>query len=125
MTDDASTAVGDLKAAIQRFTAERGWHPDARSLAISISIEAAELLEHFQWRRYARSDDRDELAMELADVMIYCLQFAMTHGIDVAEAVMAKLARNADKYPAELFADGQDVAGNYYAAKDAARREKG
>ncbi len=125
MIDDTSTSVSDLKAAIRRFTTERGWNPDARSLAISISIEAAELLEHFQWRRYVRKDDRDELAMELADVMIYCIQFAMEHGIDIAEAVTIKLARNAEKYPRELFAEGQNGAINYYAAKAAARRTKG
>jgi NTP pyrophosphatase (non-canonical NTP hydrolase) len=119
---DSSATVDDLKAVIHTFTKDRGWNPDARSLAISISIEAAELLEHFQFRRYMRKGDRDEVTRELADVMIYCLQFATALKIDVAAAVAAKLEHNADKYPAALFADGQDGARNYYAAKDAARR---
>jgi NTP pyrophosphatase (non-canonical NTP hydrolase) len=122
--DDVSTTVQALKEAVRRFTAERGWHPDARSLAISISIEAAELLEHFQWHRYARQDDREAIRQELADVLIYCLQFAMELEIDVVAAVADKLARNADKYPAALFANEEDGASNYYAAKDAARRGK-
>src|SRR5438445_2145571 len=113
--DDSSTTVSDLKTAIRRFTADRHWSPDARSLAISVSIEAAELLEHFQWRRYVRKDDRDEVTSELADVMIYCLQFAMALRIDVADAIAAKLAHNAEKYPAELFVDGQDGSATYYA----------
>src|SRR5215471_19696124 len=112
--DDKKTTIGDLKSAIQQFTTERGWNPDARSLAISISIEAAELLEHFQWHRYMRKDDRDEVANELADVVIYCLQFAMELDLDVAAAVRTKLAHSAEKYPAMLFAKDQDGASNYY-----------
>src|SRR5215471_153381 len=67
---DSSATVDDLKAVIHTFTKDRGWNPDARSLAISISIEAAELLEHFQWRRYTRKGDRDKVTRELADVVI-------------------------------------------------------
>jgi NTP pyrophosphatase (non-canonical NTP hydrolase) len=120
--DDRSATVEDLKAGIRRFTSARGWNPGARSLAISISIEAAELLEHFQWQRDAREGDRDEVAGELADVMVYCLQFAMALDLDVTEAITAKMARNAAKYPVELFTEEQDGTRNYYAAKEAARR---
>jgi NTP pyrophosphatase (non-canonical NTP hydrolase) len=120
--DDRSTTVDDLKAGVRRFTSARGWDPDARSLAISISIEAAELLEHFQWQRDAREGDRDEVAGELADVVVYCLQFAMALDLDVTEAITAKMARNAAKYPVELFTEEQDGTRNYYAAKEAARR---
>jgi NTP pyrophosphatase (non-canonical NTP hydrolase) len=116
--DDRSTTVDDLKAGIRRFTSARGWDPDARSLAISISIEAAELLELFQWQRHAREGDRDELA----DVVVYCLQFAMALDLDVTEAITAKMARNAAKYPVALLTEEQDGTRNYYAAKEAARR---
>jgi dCTP diphosphatase len=120
--DDRSTTVEDLKVGIRRFTSARRWDPDARGLAISISIEAAELLEHFQWQRSAKDDDRDEVAGELADVVVYCLQLAMALDLDVTEAITAKMVRNAAKYPVELFTEEQDGTRNYYAAKEAARR---
>jgi NTP pyrophosphatase (non-canonical NTP hydrolase) len=120
--DDRATTIDGLKGSIRQFTSERGWNPDARSLAISISIEAAELLEHFQWNRYVKKDDHEAIENELADVLIYSLQFAMTLKIDVSEAVTRKLAVSARKYPAELFTPDQDGARNYFAAKEAARR---
>ncbi len=87
-----------LEQAMERFVAAKGWYaPDSprpqtpRNLAISLVLEAAEVLELFQWKETA---DREALAEELADVMLYLLQLARLHGIDLGEAVMAKLARN-------------------------------
>ena len=82
------------------FTEERDWdqfHSPA-NLAKSISIEAAELLECYQW-----SDDADPLAAEeeLADVMIYCLQMADKLKLDPAEIIRKKMKKNALKYPVE------------------------
>ncbi len=87
-----------LEEAMERFVTAKGWYDPSsprpqtpRNLAISLVLEAAEVLELFQWKENA---DRDALAEELADVMLYLLQLARLHGIDLGEAVMAKLARN-------------------------------
>ena len=94
-------------AKIRQFRDERGWlqFHDPKSLAASISIEAAELLELFQWltpdesRRYAL-EHRERVSEEIADVAIYLIELADVAGIDLAQAIEAKLAKNAVKYPA-------------------------
>jgi 8-oxo-dGTP diphosphatase len=90
-----------LEQAMEDFVTSKGWYrPDSprpqtpRNLAISLVLEAAEVLELFQWGETA---DREALADELADVMLYLLQLARLHGIDLGEAVMAKLAWNAQR----------------------------
>ena len=86
---------------ILRFTADRDWnqfHTPA-NLAKSISIEANELLECFQW-----SDDQyslDDVKDELADVIVYCIDMLDKLGLDVDEIVNAKMAKNEAKYPVE------------------------
>ncbi|HXF70653.1 MAG TPA: nucleotide pyrophosphohydrolase [Thermoflexus sp.] len=87
-----------LEQAMEQFVTAKGWYrPDSprpqtpRNLAISLVLEAAEVLELFQWKEVA---DREALAEELADVMLYLLQLARLHDIDLGEAVMAKLSRN-------------------------------
>ncbi len=75
-----------------------------KGIAISISLEAAELLEHFQWVKDDEIDVRIEsrkenIKDELADVVIYALQFAERMGIDLGEAVQAKMQKNSKKYP--------------------------
>ena len=84
------------------FVAEKGWYaPDSpkqqtpRNLATSLLLEAAEVLEHFQWREEA--GDREALAGELADVALYLLQLASISGIDLEEAILDKLAENRDR----------------------------
>lgn len=94
MTDDA--AIG----ALRKFVAEREWaqfHTPA-SLSRSISIEAGELLECFQW-----SDDADHAAVaaELADVLTYCFLLADKLGLAPEDLVLTKLRETAGKYPVE------------------------
>lgn len=81
------------------FVAAKGWYADdspkpqtPRNLAASLALEAAEVLEHFQWREDAR--DLDALAGELADVALYLLQLASISGIDLEQAILAKLEQN-------------------------------
>lgn len=81
------------------FVASKGWYDvdspkaqTARNLAISLALEAAEVLEHFQWRDDAR--DMDGLAGELADVALYLLQLASVTGVDLEDAILVKLAEN-------------------------------
>ena len=101
---DSIKALTDL---VMTFSKERGWQqrPDAqKDLAISVSLEAAELLEHFQW---VADDDiatrvaehRDDIADEVADVVIYALQFAAYCDIDLGAAIENKMKKNAEKYP--------------------------
>ena len=98
----------DLLKRIRQFRDEREWMKfhDPKNLAISISIEAAELLEHFQWKtaeeasRYA-GENREVVADEVADVAIYLFELADNIGIDLATAVHRKLDKNAAKYPVE------------------------
>ena len=93
-------------AKIRQFRDERDWlqFHDPKSLAASISIEAAELLELFQWltpdesRRYAL-EHRERVSEEIADVAIYLIELADVAGIDLASAIEAKLEKNAVKYP--------------------------
>lgn len=107
---DSSTTFEKLKRQVSEFRDARDWlkYDNPRSLAISISIEAAELLEHFQWK----SDEQmrsvikekgtmEEVSDELADVVIYCLGFSDVVGIDLSTAVERKLRKNAEKYPIE------------------------
>lgn len=92
-----------LQEALRKFSEERGWtgNRDARNLAISISLEASELLEHFQWQspEEAVAARRDEITEEAADVFIYLIQFADALNIDLPEAARAKMAKNAERFP--------------------------
>ena len=109
---DADTTVERLRDAMRAFVAEREWEKfhTPKNLAMSLAIEAAELMEHFQWlgsadsRAVAASPDvLAEVADELADVLCYALSLANVLQIDVSSAVLGKLEKNALKYPAERF----------------------
>lgn len=98
--NDSFNAISQL---IYKHLAERDWQDGpSRSLAISMALEAAELLEHYQWSDEPVGD-RDALAAELADVFIYAFQFAERNQIDIAQSITDKLAVAAKKYPAERF----------------------
>lgn len=104
----SDTTLEELNRLIYNHLKARDWHnAAARSLAISLSLEANELLEHYQWR-----DDpigsKEDLAAELADIIIYAFQFAQIKDIDIAAAVKQKLAKAAKKYPASKF-KGKDA----------------
>ena len=85
---------------IRRFTSDREWEPyhTPENLAKSISIEAGELLECFQW---SEEYDPEALKDELADVLVYCIQMAETMGYDIDELIMRKMEKNEKKYPVE------------------------
>lgn len=92
-----------LQKDIIEFTKARDWNGnhDARNLAISVSLEASELLEHFQWlsAEEAIAKNRDEIAEEAADVFIYLLQFADVLDIDLKEEARKKIKKNAVRFP--------------------------
>ncbi|NLF74605.1 MAG: nucleotide pyrophosphohydrolase [Chloroflexi bacterium] len=108
--NDQDTCVADLKTAIAAFTSARRWKPffSPKNLAMSIAIEAAELMEVFQWVDNAEatalaqaSPHRDRMADELADVLIYCLTLANALELDVSTSITRKMDANGRKYPVE------------------------
>jgi NTP pyrophosphatase (non-canonical NTP hydrolase) len=109
MSDDHTT-VAELCSMVHRFVAEREWQPfhNPKNLSSSIAIEAAELMEIFQWltsdQSLSASRDpatRQHTREELADVVIYCLALANALNIDLSQAIQAKMIANAQKYPVE------------------------
>lgn len=93
-------------ARIRKFRDDRDWQQfhNPKDLAVSISIEAAELLELFQWKSAEQStrfaaENRERVSEEIADVAIYLVELADITGIDLAQAIDDKLEKNARKYP--------------------------
>ena len=112
MSTDERTTVAELRGLVGRFVHLRDWEQfhTPKNLSMGIAVEAAELMEIFQWHdapasvallRTARV--RRAAAEELADVLIYCLAFANRADIDLARAVRSKLARNRRRYPVRKF----------------------
>lgn len=97
--------VEQLQNEMVKFRDERNWRQfhNPKDLAISISLEAAELLEVFQWsgKDVEVPDKREKIEEELADVIIYCGLMADAVGIDITDIVRKKLKKNGEKYPVE------------------------
>ena len=113
---DATTPVAALKDAIRDFAAARGWEPyhSPKNLAMALASEVGELCEIFRWQtaeesRAAANDPqlRVAIADELADVANIVLLLSERTGIDLSEAILAKLVKNAIKYPASGEAGGK------------------
>ena len=109
---DYPQTLAELIETIREFVKERNWdqYNLPLNLAVSMSIEAGELLELFQWKTHedveeALKDERfrDELASEIADVLVYLLRVADTTGIDPAKAIVEKMKRNREKYPIDYW----------------------
>ena len=107
---DSETTVGNVRRAVHEFVDARDWYRfhTPKNLAMSIAIEAAEIMEHFQWytpeeaaTRLTDPQIHAEVADELADVLIYCLNLANSADIGIADAVLRKLARNETRFPVE------------------------
>lgn len=99
--------MSDIDALIElinKFRDERNWRPfhNAKDLALSISVEAAELLEIFQWRdaESAVNDDFEHLKEEVADVLIYCFMLTDSLEMDIRQIIEEKISKNTKKYPA-------------------------
>lgn len=122
---DNTTTLQELKDLVAKFRDERDWakHHSPKNLAMSIAIEAAELMEHFQWDDYTKSN-RAEIEAELADVLIYCFNLADTMDIDLSSAFKAKLAKAGQKYPVAIFSGNKDNAEDYRKIKQAYRSKK-
>ena len=110
MTKTNNLSLNDVYQQVIDFNHARCWHPVPEDIAKSIVIEAAELLELFQWnssdKKLGISKDPDELLKirhELADVLWYCFTFSHEAKIDLIKTVTEKLEHNNLKYPAEKF----------------------
>lgn len=102
MPKDLTQLADDIRA----FVSERDWERfhAPKNLVMALSVEVAELLEHFQWLSPEESDALDEearaaVAEEIADVQIYLIQLASRLRVDITAAVEAKMRKNAAKYP--------------------------
>lgn len=102
---DSRTSVGELKAWVDQFASERNWEQFHRpkNLAMSAAIEAAELMEHFQWGDPNPQDmseaAKKEVGEELSDVLSYLLRLASVLQLDIAKSLEQKMVKNAVKYP--------------------------
>ena len=99
----------NLSVAIRRFIEERDWEQfhSPKNLAMALSVEVAEIVEHFQWLTEEQSQNLPqetlaEIREEIGDVMIYLTELANKLGLDPVEAAKSKVAINEQKYPAEL-----------------------
>lgn len=97
-----------LRDALREFAAARDWDQfhTPRNLATALAVEAAELLEPFQWLTDAEAaalpaETRAAVEQEMADVLLYLVRLADRMGVDLEQAAFAKIARNAEKYPVE------------------------
>ena len=100
--------LAQLRQRLQAFVRERDWEQfhSPKNLAMAMIVEAAELVEHFQWMteqesRDVAADKREQVGQEIADTFIYLLRMSDVLGIDLIDAANAKMDLNAKKYPAE------------------------
>jgi len=109
---DATTTLAALKERVRQFVAERDWEQfhSPKNLSMGLAAEAAELMEHFLWVEGAASRQvvgdpvkLGEVADEMADIAVYLLNLSNTLGVDLSEAIVTKLAKNALKYPVAKY----------------------
>ncbi len=107
---DQSTTVAALRQIVNQFVDQREWQPfhNPKNLAMSLAIEAAELMEHFQWLTLDESsqqlvdpDEREAICDEVADCLAYVLAIANRMQIDLSRELQRKMEKNAIKYPLE------------------------
>jgi NTP pyrophosphatase (non-canonical NTP hydrolase) len=106
---DATTTIAMLRDAVRRFNAQRHWEPyhSPKNLAMGLACEAAEVMEHFLWldcepSRQVVEDPLKKTAVgeEVADVAVHLLNLTNALGLDLSDAITAKMVKNAIKYPA-------------------------
>lgn len=109
-SNDEVTTIADLKQLVQTFVDQRDWQPfhNPKNLVMSLSIEVAELMEHFQWLTPLESDaavqdpaTRQEIADEMADCLAYLVSLSSRLQVDLSTALSEKMVKNAAKYPVE------------------------
>jgi dCTP diphosphatase len=103
-----STPLQQLAQSLDQFAQDRDWQPfhSPKNLALALTVEASELLEHFQWltedqSRNLPADKREAVALEMADVLLYLVQLSSALGVDLMDAAQRKMVINAQKYPVD------------------------
>jgi dCTP diphosphatase len=106
---DDGDQIGDLRHRLRQFAADRDWDQfhTPKNLAIALSVEAGELLEHFQWltpeqAAHLSANQLAQLRLEMADVLLYLVRLADQLNVDLVQAALDKLDINAKKYPVDL-----------------------
>lgn len=122
--NDQETTISELKQKVLEFRKKRGWtDEDSKDIALSLVLEAAELLEHFQWKtgKEVRNEARlyGAICDELSDVLWWVLVMAESLDIDVSHAFEIKTEKNDEKYPAREFAglSNEERMRRYYEIK--------
>ncbi|RMF04559.1 MAG: nucleotide pyrophosphohydrolase [Chloroflexi bacterium] len=113
MSSQKPTSLAELQKLVTEFRDERNWRQfhSPKNLSMSIAIEAAELMEHFQWLTVEEaanlpqrdSQMRQAIAEELADVLVYCISLADVLELDIPAIIANKMAKNNRKYPADEY----------------------
>jgi len=112
LSSDDRTSVAELRELVRQFVDERDWQQfhTPKNLSMALAIEAAELMEHFQWltadesqQAIAEPQSLSAIGEELADVLCYALALANTLGLDVSTIMQSKMVKNRQKYPVTSF----------------------
>jgi NTP pyrophosphatase (non-canonical NTP hydrolase) len=107
---DEKTTLKQLKDQVQQFCEERDWdqYHDAKELAIGITVESAELLDHFRFKTkeqiqemMTNQNKREEISEELSDILYFILRFAQLYNIDIKTSFDNKMKKNTEKYSIE------------------------
>jgi len=122
---DQTAKLADLREKVRKFQNKRGWGKESpKDIALSLILEAAELLEHFQFKSGKEVEEEARLygpiCDELSDVLWWVLSMANRLDIDVTRALEIKMKKNEEKYPAEFFAEDksdEEKRKKYYAIK--------
>lgn len=123
--NDQKTTIEDLKKRVRKYHTDRGWTAtDQKDIAISLALEAAEVLEHFQWHSTKdvinNSEWRNAVGEELSDVLFLMLEMASELDIDLAKAFDQKIKKQEKKYPTSHFnpdIDMKEQMQSYYQVK--------
>jgi len=109
---DKQTTIQEIRSLIDSFADERDWQQfhSPKNLSMSISIEAAELMELFQWlsledakKVMESGKTRDNAIDEIADILIYAFAFCIRNNIDISDAIRQKMKKNIKKYPKDKY----------------------
>ena len=113
-------SLDELKLRLREFARERDWEQfhSPKNLAMALIVEAGELVEHFQWLTETQSQtldagQREQVALELADVFIYLVRLADRLNVDLLDTAQRKIVLNAQKYPADQVRGSAKKAGDY------------
>ena len=126
----AGDAIAELQQLVAAFVRERDWEQfhSPKNLSMSIAVEAAELMELFQWEETGRAHDvlkrrRRDVEDELADIAMFLLEFCRLYDVDLSAAIRRKLTHNAVKYPAALAKGKTHKYTTYLKARQATHKQ--